>query len=191
MVLWCSTISAVYANPVGASLLAKAECQSTSMLADRASSRASSLPHWIWHSSILGCECKTCRSEPARDDGGSVDEGIDWAGSIASRLTPTMVLWRSINIRGVNAKPVGVSLLAMTEGQSTKILTGPAPSRAGSLLQWFCGGPSISGCECKTCRSEPARDDGGSVDEGIDWAGSIASRLTPIMVLWRSINIRV
>ncbi|TKJ88521.1 hypothetical protein PkoCFBP13504_00730 [Pseudomonas koreensis] len=34
----------MYANPVGASLLANAECQSTSMLADTASSRAGSLP---------------------------------------------------------------------------------------------------------------------------------------------------
>ena len=30
-----------------------------------------------------------CRSEPARDSGGSVNGDADWAGLIASRLTPT------------------------------------------------------------------------------------------------------
>jgi hypothetical protein len=34
---------------------------------------------------------------------------------------------------------VGASLLAMAECQSTKILDGPAISRAGSLPQWICG----------------------------------------------------
>jgi hypothetical protein len=48
MVLWCSTISAVYAKPVGASLLANAKCQSTLILADRAPSRAGSLPQWLY-----------------------------------------------------------------------------------------------------------------------------------------------
>ncbi len=145
MVLWCSTISAVYAKPVGASLLAKAECQSTLILADRAPSRASSLPQWIWRSSILGCECKTCRSEPARDDGGSVDEDVDWAGAIASKFAPTLVLWWS-SIFAVYAKPVGASLLAKAECQSTLMLADTASSRASSLPHWFCGGHQYPRC---------------------------------------------
>ncbi|QHC96794.1 hypothetical protein PspR84_19825 [Pseudomonas sp. R84] len=36
-------------SPVGASLLAKASCQSTSTLNDTPHSRAGSLPHWISH----------------------------------------------------------------------------------------------------------------------------------------------
>jgi len=39
-----------------------------------------------------------------------------------------------------------VSLLAMTEGQSTKMLTAPALSRAGEGLQWFCGAQQYPRC---------------------------------------------
>jgi len=102
----------------------------------------------LWRSSITGCECKTCRSEPARDDGGSVDEDVDCTGPFASRLSPTMVLWCS-TISAVYAKPVGASLLAKAKCQSTLILADRAPSRAGSLPQWFCGSHQYSGVNAK------------------------------------------
>ncbi|PWE38370.1 hypothetical protein C9I50_22435 [Pseudomonas prosekii] len=44
----CKQISYMPLNPVGASLLAIAGCQSTSMLNIQPPSRASSLPQWIW-----------------------------------------------------------------------------------------------------------------------------------------------
>ena len=41
--------------------------------------------------------------------------------------------------------PVGVSLLAIAECQTTSMLNVTTPSRAGSLLQWICGESQI--CE--------------------------------------------
>src|SRR5690349_19259184 len=36
--------------------------------------------------------CTTCRSEPARDSGGSVKMDVDYKAAIASRLAPTGVI---------------------------------------------------------------------------------------------------
>jgi hypothetical protein len=102
----------------------------------------------LWRSSISGCECKTCRSEPAREGGGLVDEDVDWAGAIASRLTPTMVLWCS-TISAVYANPVGASLLAKAERQSIMMSADTASSRAGSLPQWLYGAHQYPGVNAK------------------------------------------
>jgi hypothetical protein len=72
---------------------------------------------------------------------------------------------------------VGVSLLAMAVGQSPAMLAGPTPSLASQLPQGFevyTGFINIH----RVCRSEPARDAGGSVTKML--AGptpSLASQL--------------
>jgi len=65
----------------------------------------------------------------------------------------------------VNApeKPVGASLLAMTVAQSKLLQADPPLSRAGSLPQGICGVRDACERPGKTCGSEPARDDGGTV----------------------------
>jgi hypothetical protein len=75
-----------------------------------------------------------------------------------------------------NEIPVGAGLPAMAVYQSTTMLKLMASSRAGSLLQGsalrFTGEPHLA-----FCRSEPARDGGGSVNDDVEADGLIASRL--------------
>jgi hypothetical protein len=84
--------------PVGASLLAIAAGQLASILNVPASSRASSLPHWICggHKSYAYPE-SPCGSELAHDSGGSACIDIECAGLFASKLAPTLDLrWAQI-----------------------------------------------------------------------------------------------
>ena len=67
----------------------------------------------------------------------------------------------------------------MAVGQATGMSTGLALSRAGSLLQGICGWLGICGVTNSQCRSEPARDGGGSGNGDVDCTDAIASRLTP------------
>ncbi|CAI8876230.1 hypothetical protein EMIT0P74_20414 [Pseudomonas sp. IT-P74] len=111
---------------VGASLLAMAVYQSTTMLDLMASSRAARsyrepcAPHYY------------CGSQPAGDGGVSINDDVGSDGLIASRLAPTGGHVRHITI-------VGASLLAMAVYQPTTMLDLMASSRSGSLLQGACG----------------------------------------------------
>jgi hypothetical protein len=73
---------------------------------------------------------------------------------------------------------VGVSLLAMAVGQSPAMLAGPTPSLASQLPQGFevyTGFMNIH----RVCRSEPARDAGGSVTGDVGWTDAFAGKPAP------------
>jgi hypothetical protein len=77
-----------------------------------ASSLASQLPQFRRRFQNLCLYAKPCRSEPARDGGGSVNIDVAWKDAIASRLTPT-------GGGGSGTKNVGAGLPAMAVGPST------------------------------------------------------------------------
>ena len=80
-------------NTVGASLLAKAVGQSTSLLDVPDSSRASPLPQGLWSAVGLALtEDQNCESEPARESVGSVDISVGCVGLFASKLAPTGIV---------------------------------------------------------------------------------------------------
>ena len=78
---------------VGASLLAKAVCQAPVMVNEVASSRAGSVPQWIYvdADSVFGSD-QNCRSEPAREGGGSVTGDGECTGLFAGKPAPTVDL---------------------------------------------------------------------------------------------------
>ncbi len=151
-------------NPVGASLLAMAECQPASMLDVPALSNA----------------CHTTKqggSELARDGGVSAGINAGCADLIASKLAPTGFSGAHKCLSHHKTK-VGASLLAMAECQPVSMLDVPALSRASSL-------PQVSVTPTNACHttkqggSELARDGGVSAGINAGCAGLIASKLAP------------
>jgi hypothetical protein len=74
---------------VGASLLAKAICQATTMLNVPASSRAGSLPQGLMSIQTLRATENTCGSGLARECGVSFNINAEGAGLFASKPAPT------------------------------------------------------------------------------------------------------
>ncbi len=74
-------------------MLAMAVGQSTSLLNVPASSRASPLPQGLWLAARLAfAEDQNCRSEHARDGGGSVNISVECTGLFANRFAPTGIV---------------------------------------------------------------------------------------------------
>ena len=128
-------------NLVGAGLPAIAVGQAPSMLNGLAPSRASPLPQWFWVFEDFGYTHSTCGSWLASDGGGSSAIDVEWAGPIAGKPAPTVVLGvRRFWVHPLNL--VGAGLPAIAVGQAPSMLNGLAPSRAsgappGPLPQWF------------------------------------------------------
>ncbi len=124
-------------NTVGASLLAMAVGQSTGMLDEPASSRASPQLIGVGMQHLRSLKIQ-CGSGLARESGGSGTADIDCAGPIAGRPAPTLIYSEhGVCVRTRN--PVGASLLAMAVGQSPRMLDEPASSRASPLPQLIWG----------------------------------------------------
>ena len=121
-------------NPVGASLLAMAECQPISMLDVPASSRASSLPQVSVTPANACHTTKQGGSELARDGGVSAGINAGRADLIAIKLAPTGFSGAHKCLSHHKTR-VGASLLAMAECQPISMLDVPVSSRASSLPQ--------------------------------------------------------
>jgi hypothetical protein len=114
---------------VGAGLLAKASCQSTSMLADRPLSRASPLPQGMLRQGWISCRNRD--SAPTNARSRSVP---DWIAhkSLVCRVCQTS---RDNPFKNIAKANVGAGLLAKASCQSTSMLNSRPLSRAGSLPQ--------------------------------------------------------
>ena len=117
---------------VGASLLAMAMVHPALISPGRASSRASSLPQVMGQAYGFVPDKYPCRSEPARDGGGTSSIDIACQGLIASRLTPKGY-GSGIRMCARQIPHVGASLLAMAVVHPALISPARASSRAGSL----------------------------------------------------------
>ncbi|CAI8702548.1 hypothetical protein EMIT0P176_100132 [Pseudomonas sp. IT-P176] len=122
-----------------------------------------------------------CRCGLARDGGESGTIDVEWAGPIAGKPAPTVVLGCS-KILGTPTQPVGAGLPAMAVCQALSMLNGPAPSRASPLPQWFWVFEDF-GYTHSTCGSWLASDGGMSGTINVEWTGPIAGKPAPTVVL--------
>jgi len=123
---------------VGASLLANAVGQATSLMAGPAPSRAGSLPQFLACVNTDFVNTRDpCGSQPAGECSGSGNIFIAWAGPIASRLAPTVFGLCEYRLCEHQRSLVGASLLANVVGQATSLLARIAPSRASPLPQFL------------------------------------------------------
>ncbi len=137
------------------SLLAIAVGQFAWMLDVPASSRASSLPHWIVSGQeICARHSSLCGSELARDSGGSVCLDVGCAGVIASKLAPTLDRQWARNLCSGQFPLWEQSLLAIAVGQFAWMLDMPASSRASSLPHWIFSGQEICARHSSLCGSK-------------------------------------
>ena len=86
--------------------------------------------------SVFGSD-QNCRSEPAREGGGSGTGDGECTGLFAGKPAPTGDSRRTWNLRSTAIQTVGASLLAKAVCQSPVMVNVPASSRAGSVLQGF------------------------------------------------------
>ncbi len=134
--IWVFMSFACNAGPiVGASLLAMAAAQSTSIQADPPLSRAGSLPQGMWGFMSFACNAgpivgaSLLAMAAAQSTSIQADPPLSRAGSLPQGM------WGFMSF-ACNAGPlVGASLLAMAAAQSTSIQADSPLSRAGSLPQ--------------------------------------------------------
>ncbi len=121
---------------VGASLLAKAQCQAMTMSNVPPLSRAACSHRDFGCDEDGGFTPYQCGSEPARESAVSGDDDVECTAAFASRLAPTGIL---VAMKMVDRPriSVGASLLAKAQCHAMMMLNVPPPSRAGSLPQGF------------------------------------------------------